>query len=77
MPTKRTAHTLASLVPLVAVVLLGAAFLVLYEAVVLAEPDFVAIVAFSSSPTGLLLMYLAALAFFFYARPELPWAELE
>lgn len=77
MPTKPAAHTLIAFVPLIAILLMGAAFFVLYETIVFAEADLLALVAFSSSPTGLLVAYLAALAAFFNARPELPWAELE
>jgi hypothetical protein len=64
-------------VPVAVLALLGAAFAIVYELVATAEPDMAAILAFSSSPPGLLIAYLAVLGMFFDARPELPWSELE
>lgn len=77
MSEKSTAPTFVQLVPVAVLAFLGLSFLVLYEYIVIREPDIVAVIAFSSSPMALLVGYLAMLAVAFNAHPGLPWSELE
>jgi hypothetical protein len=77
MSEKSTAQTFVQLVPVAVLAFLGLSFLVLYEYIVIREPDIVAVIAFSSSPLALLVGYLAMLAVVFNAHPGLPWSELE